>query len=74
MDREDIEALLREGLPGAAVDVDDPRGDGRHYTVRIVSPAFAGRTRLERHRLIHAALGSRLGEEIHALSITAEAP
>jgi len=74
MDRESIEALLRGGLPGAEVEVDDPRGDGRHFTARIVSPTFAGRTRLERHRMIHAVLGPRMGDAIHALSITAEAP
>jgi len=74
MDREGIEALLRGGLPEAEVEVDDPRGDGRHFTARIVSPVFTGRTRLERHRMIHAVLGPKMGDEIHALSITAEAP
>lgn len=74
MDREGIEALLRRGLPNAEVVVDDPRGDGRHFTARIISSDFIGRTRLERHRMIHAVLGPNLGDAIHALSITAEAP
>ena len=49
------------------------RGGG-HYSVHIVSPAFAGRDRLARHRLVYTALGELMQHEIHALSITALAP
>lgn len=49
------------------------RGGG-HYSVHIVSPAFTGRDRLSRHRLVYAALGELMQDEIHALSITALAP
>lgn len=49
--------------------------DGRgHYSLRILAPAFANLGRLERHRLIYAALGDLMQTDIHALSITALAP
>lgn len=49
--------------------------DGRgHYSVRIVALAFAGQARLERHRMIYAALGEMMQQDIHALSIAALAP
>lgn len=44
--------------------------DGGHFTVRIVSAAFTGKTLIQRHRLIHAALADLMHREIHALSIT----
>ena len=49
--------------------------DGRgHFSVRIVAPAFAGHGRLERHRMIYAALGEMMQQDIHALSISARSP
>ncbi|HET7175430.1 MAG TPA: BolA family protein [Gammaproteobacteria bacterium] len=49
--------------------------DGRgHFSVRIVAPAFAGHGRLERHRMIYAALGEMMQQDIHALSINAQSP
>lgn len=49
--------------------------DGRgHFSVRIVAPAFAGHAPLERHRMVYAALGELMQQDIHALSITARAP
>jgi BolA protein len=60
---------------------EEPRGHGgynpageRHFTLRIVSPAFAGKSRVERQRMIYAALGDLMRERVHALSIRASAP
>ncbi len=50
-----------------------PEGES-HFRVRIVSPAFAGLTRIERHRRINAVLAEELAGRVHALAITAEAP
>lgn len=58
------ESHLHEGHPGAR----DGRG---HFRVNIVSSMFTGRSRLERHRMVFAALGSMMETEIHALSVTA---
>ena len=58
------ESSQHEGHEGA-------KGGGGHYWMTIVSPAFAGRSRLERHRLIYGALGDMMQSRIHALSIQA---
>ena len=51
----------------------NPAGES-HFSLRIESPTFAGKSRVERMRLIHAALGDLLHERVHALSIRARAP
>ena len=50
------------------------RGDGHHWEALIVSPAFEGKTRIQRHQLVYAALGERMREEIHALSMKTLTP
>ena len=50
------------------------RGGGGHYLLTIVSPRFAGRGTMERHRLVYDALGPLMKREIHALSISAKSP
>ena len=47
----------------------DVSGDGRHFEAVVVSPEFAEKSRIERHRLIYAALGEKMREEVHALSM-----
>jgi BolA protein len=51
----------------------DPRGES-HFTVEIVADAFAGASRVQRHRLVNVALGELLHERVHALAIKARAP
>ncbi|MCP5442411.1 MAG: BolA family transcriptional regulator [Chromatiaceae bacterium] len=50
------------------------RGGGGHFVVTIVSHAFAGKTTIQRHRMVYAALGELMKSEIHALSISARTP
>ena len=66
-----IEASIRNGLACDEVEV---RGDGHHFEARIVSPAFRGLSRVARHRLVYAAMGDRMREEVHALSMTTLTP
>jgi len=70
-DPESIARSIREHL---ACEVLEVRGDGHHFEARIVSAAFAGLPRIERHRLVYAALGERMRAEIHALSMRTLAP
>lgn len=49
-------------------------GDGRHFEALVVSNAFAGRNRVQRHQLVYAALGDRMREQVHALSIKTLTP
>jgi BolA protein len=61
------ESHKHAGHPGA-------RAGGGHFVVTIVSSAFAGKTTLQRHRMVYAALGEMMQKEIHALSISARTP
>ena len=73
MHAEDIAALIEEQLPGARATV---RGDdGVHFEAVVISEAFAGKSPVQQHRLVYAALGERLNrEEIHALALKTYTP
>ena len=66
-----IEDSIRAGLAVTHLEV---KGDGAHFEALIVSPAFAGLPRVRQHQLVYAALGSRMREEIHALSMKTFSP
>jgi len=70
----EIERLIRVGLPDAEVAIEDLVGDGNHYRATIVSEAFRGKSRVQQHQLVYRALGSRMGDELHALALTTSAP
>ena len=74
MTTQDIETLIRDGLPGAEITVEDLAGDGNHYRARVVSPAFRGKTRVQQHQMVYQALGGRMGGALHALALTTAAP
>jgi stress-induced morphogen len=73
MAAEEIERLIREAIPDAQVTIADLRGDGDHYAARVVSATFAGMPRVRQHQRVYAALGSRMGAELHALQLTTAA-
>jgi acid stress-induced BolA-like protein IbaG/YrbA len=68
---DDVRRYIAAGLDCTALEVD---GDGRHFNALIVSPAFEGRSRVARHQLVYAALGDRMREEVHALSMRTLTP
>lgn len=70
----DIERLIRAAIPDAEVTITDLAGDGDHYSARVVSATFAGMTRVRQHQRVYAALGPRMGNELHALQLTTAAP
>ena len=74
MAADDIERLIRDAIPDAEVTITDLAGDGDHYSARVVSPAFAGMTRIQQHQKVYAALGGRVGGELHALQLQTAAP
>ena len=74
MDAATIERLIREGLPGAQVTIEDLRGDGDHYAAHVVSAAFKGKTRVLQHQMVYQALRGRMGNELHALALQTSAP
>ena len=74
MAAEDIEALIRAAIPDAAVEIRDLAGDGDHYAARVVSASFAGMNRVRQHQAVYAALGGRMGGELHALQLETAIP
>ena len=66
-----IEESIRSGLDVVHLEV---RGDGAHFEAIVVSPRFAGLSRVRQHQLVYAALGERMREEIHALSMKTFSP
>ena len=73
MRREDIEALIREALPDARIDIVDTAGDQNHYAATVVSVAFAGKSLVQQHQMVYRALKGRMGGELHALQLTTSA-
>ena len=68
---EDIEKFIKAGLACEHVAV---QGDGQHWEAIIVSPEFAGKNKVQQHQLVYRALGERMREEIHALSMQTLTP
>ena len=66
---EDIKRRIEDAIRQAAVDVEDLTGVGDHFRATVVSPAFAGRSRIEQHRMVYNVFGDEVGGPIHALSI-----
>ena len=68
---EDVRSFIAAGLSCTQLDVE---GDGRHFFATIVSPEFEGLPRVRRHQRVYAALGDRMREQIHALSMKTLTP
>ena len=74
MNAGEIEQLIREALPDAKITIKDLAGDGDHYAAEVISEAFRGKTRVQQHQMIYAALKGRMGGELHALALQTSAP
>ncbi len=70
----EIEALIKAALPDARVTIEDLAGDGDHYAATVVSDSFRGKSRIQQHQLVYAALRGRMGGELHALALQTSAP
>jgi len=67
----ELEALIRSGIPDADVTV---KGEGDHFEAIVVSPQFEGRSLVQQHQLVYGTLGERMGGEIHALALHTYTP
>jgi stress-induced morphogen len=70
MAAEDIIALIKQGIPDAEVEMQDLAGDGDHWAATVISPTFAGKTKIQQHQMVYGALGGRMGGVLHALKLT----
>ncbi len=69
MDLKEIEKLIKETLPDSIVEIEDLAGDGNHYSATIISSKFNGKSKIEQHKIVYAALKGKMGNELHALAI-----
>jgi stress-induced morphogen len=74
MDAHEIERLIRQGIPDASVSIRDLAGDGDHYAAEVVSASFKGKTRVQQHQMVYAALQGNMGGVLHALALQTSAP
>ena len=74
MTAEEIERLVKEALPESQVLIIDLAGDGDHYAARITSPAFKGKSRVQQHQMVYAALKGNMGGVLHALKLETIVP
>ena len=70
----ELEALLKEALPDADIQIQDLAGDGDHYKAVIRSAAFVGKSRVAQHQMVYAALKGKMGGELHALALDTGPP
>jgi stress-induced morphogen len=70
----EIQTMIQVALPDAVVTVEDLAGDGDHYAATVVSESFRGRSRVQQHQMVYAALRGRMGGELHALALQTSAP
>ncbi|MDD3288877.1 MAG: BolA/IbaG family iron-sulfur metabolism protein [Alphaproteobacteria bacterium] len=73
MESTEIERLIKESLPDARITIKDLRGDGDHYEAHIESSAFAGKSKVDQHRMVFSALQGRVGGIIQTLALTTTA-
>ena len=70
----DIEAAILAAIPDAQVGLTDLAGDDDHWAVKVTSPAFAGKTRVAQHKMVYAAIGEKMGGDLHALQVSTVVP
>ena len=66
---EELKARIEAEIPDSRASVQDLTGGGDHFRAEVVSPAFAGLSRIEQHKLVYAVFGADIGGPIHALSL-----
>jgi stress-induced morphogen len=70
----EIKQRIERAIPGAEAEVEDYTGGGDHFRATVVAAAFAGKSRIEQHRLVYGVFGAEIGGPIHALSLKTLTP
>ena len=73
MKAEEIEKFIKEAFPDAEVTLSDLAGDDNHWSAVVVSSAFKGKTRVQQHQMVYAALKGNMGDVLHALQLRTQA-
>jgi stress-induced morphogen len=68
----EIKELITSSIPDATIEIKDLMGDSNHYSAIIKSKVFNGLSKIDQHKLVYKSLKGKMGNELHALSITTE--
>lgn len=74
MEASEIERMIKKALPDAEVFITDLAGDGDHYRAQVISEFFRGKSRVQQHQMVYAALGGQMGGVLHALALETSPP
>lgn len=74
MDAGEIERLIKAAFPDAEIEIRDLAGDGDHYAATVISEQFRGKSRVQQHQLVYAALKGNMGGALHALALQTSVP
>lgn len=70
----EIEGMIKAAMPDATVEMTDLAGDGDHWAAKVTAPDFAGKSRIQQHKMVYEALGGNMGGVLHALQLTTAIP
>jgi len=74
MEAREIERLIKASIPDAEVTIRDLAGDGDHYAATVIAESFRGKSRVQQHQLVYAALKGQMGGILHALALQTGVP
>jgi stress-induced morphogen len=69
LSKEDLEKFIKNGIPNSKVSIEDLRGDGDHYSATVISKSFAGKSKIQQHKMVYDSLKGKMGNELHALML-----
>ena len=70
--KDEISKMIMSAFPDASLELIDTMGDNNHYSAKIISKVFNGKSRVEQHKMVYKALKGKMGNELHALALTTE--
>ena len=69
MNVKELEALIKEAFPDATVEIQDLAGDENHYSATVISSQFAGKSKIEQHKMVYSSLKGKMRNQLHALAL-----
>ena len=70
--KNEISNMIMNAFPDAKLELKDMAGDSNHYSAKIISKTFNGKSKVEQHKMVYKALKGKMGNELHALALTTE--
>ena len=69
LSKNELEKYIKDSIPDSIITIEDLRGDGDHYSATIISKSFAGKSKIEQHKMVYDSLKGKMGSELHALML-----